>query len=511
MPDLTLGIVADDLTGAGDTALPFFLDRRDTVVLASRDWADALDNFAAQGGLADSDVALAKAWVLNTQSRHSSAATAAEITADAFKLLKSRLNCDLYYKKIDSTLRGHVAAECLAAVEALEADCGVIVPAFPEQGRQTVGGYQLVHGIPLERSDVARDPLAPMGQTYVPKILADDLIRHHGEGADNLLGYVPLGTVLHGAGPILMALQAQAEAGKKLVLVDAATTEDLNQIALALEKSRKNLSILPCGAGGLANALIRHWPTGSTTPLVQESGDLQKDLLRKRELYKGELKNNELKNHELEDWPWPSPAGADEFLPTLLVVGSYSRVTQIQLEALLARRRQAGQPITFIGLSPRQILGLSPTQPTVDTLALALNRGQLAVVSTVVPTELPSHPEVDQNTYEETLKLAEENEISVWDAKLMAQNTLAQVVKAVLDAQPARLLICGGETSYRVFEAIGGKAFCLAGQLAPQVPLCLEKRQNLPERWIVTKSGGFGPPELLIDILDKLNKIQALK
>ena len=63
----------------------------------------------------------------------------------------------ILYKKIDSTLRGNVAAELEAAREALGVKRPIIVaPAFPAQGRIVQDGRVLVDGRPLRGGDLKR-------------------------------------------------------------------------------------------------------------------------------------------------------------------------------------------------------------------------------------------------------------------------------------------------------------------------------------------------------------------
>ena len=50
------------------------------------------------------------------------------------------------------TLRGHVATELVALLEAAGSDHAVLCAAFPREGRATVGGYQLVRGVPVHRT-----------------------------------------------------------------------------------------------------------------------------------------------------------------------------------------------------------------------------------------------------------------------------------------------------------------------------------------------------------------------
>ena len=67
----------------------------------------------------------------------------------------------LLFKKVDSTLRGNVAAELAAALRTRRALISpparvgiVFAPAFPALGRTTVNGRQLVYGQPLRETEL---------------------------------------------------------------------------------------------------------------------------------------------------------------------------------------------------------------------------------------------------------------------------------------------------------------------------------------------------------------------
>jgi len=46
-----------------------------------------------------------------------------------------------WYKKIDSTLRGHLGQELDALLDTLGRSCALVCPAFPAQRRGLVDGY----------------------------------------------------------------------------------------------------------------------------------------------------------------------------------------------------------------------------------------------------------------------------------------------------------------------------------------------------------------------------------
>lgn len=234
----TIGIIADDLTGANDTALQFHLRGCNTQILF--DYTQQPEGIQNTG-----------AWAISTESRNIESKQAYEKVLEVTKALKSTYKVEYFYKKIDSTLRGNIAKEILASLVTLDMDAALIAPAFPTEGRTTVGGYQLLKGIPIERTEIARDPHAPIYESHIPTLLKSQI------ETPEIVGLIELNTIMKGAGPILIKLQELIKAGKRLIIADSISTTDMEQIALAIEKCQAN--ILPCGSAGLAQALSKHW------------------------------------------------------------------------------------------------------------------------------------------------------------------------------------------------------------------------------------------------------------
>jgi uncharacterized protein YgbK (DUF1537 family) len=143
----------------------------------------------------------------------------------------------LLFKKIDSTLRGHVGAElnALLAVPGLF-DAAVVCPALPDQGRTLQCGVLHVHG-EVQRNDSGHpvhlcDLLQAPG---VPALWID---------------------TTHAPPPCQLArmLAAAIAAGSKMLVVDARDAADLKRLALALRLLPSH-RILAVGAAGLAKAL----------------------------------------------------------------------------------------------------------------------------------------------------------------------------------------------------------------------------------------------------------------
>ena len=74
-------------------------------------------------------------------------------------------------KKIDTGLRGSLGAEIDGAMEALGAAEAFVLPAIPEVGRTTVGGVQLIDGVPVHRTAFRDDPENPVRDACVARVI----------------------------------------------------------------------------------------------------------------------------------------------------------------------------------------------------------------------------------------------------------------------------------------------------------------------------------------------------
>lgn len=439
LPGLTIGIVADDLTGANDTALQFFQAGCTTRIQL--------------GMVPNPSVSDTQVWAMNTESRHMDPRDAVAAVRRSVALLRDHYGVENFYKKMDSTLRGHIAEESLAVLDELKADCVVIAPAYPAEGRRTVGGYQLVRGIPVEQTEVARDPLSPVRQSHIPTLLSQ-MTR------PEIVGHIELGTVLHGAGPLLKALNEQIKAGKKLVVVDACSNVDLEQIALVIEKVQHSSRVIPCGSAGLAHALTRLWTKRSELRL-------------------------ELQGQE--------PAFPDRahlpLSPILIVCGTNSGLTRHQLQQLKENYSYYGEgsQLDMVGLSPEKILGILPVEEETARVIESLDQRNTVVLSL----------SLEEDTFAQTLELAEAHQI---DASLVANrglDVLSKMVSNVLSARPVKLVLTGGETATRICRDMGSKTLQIMGVVETSIPLLIDDHGH----WIVTKSGNFGMPMTLANIV----------
>jgi D-threonate/D-erythronate kinase len=148
--------IADDLTGALETGAKF----------AGRGVAARVVTMGEFEAAPETPV-----LVIDTETRHLSAGEAAgavrRVAAAARRLAPS-----LVYKKTDSTLRGNIAAEFGALREVFPELALVFVPAYPEMGRTVRGGRLYVHGVPVHETSFAADPLNPILESEIARVLA---------------------------------------------------------------------------------------------------------------------------------------------------------------------------------------------------------------------------------------------------------------------------------------------------------------------------------------------------
>lgn len=150
MSGCRLAIIADDLSGALDTSAPFAARGADVrVVISLEALATTLEAWQGQWP---------EVIAVNTQSRHLQSEEAALRVSEAVRLL-TRVAPQEWFKKVDSTLRGQVVAECTALREALGFPL-LLAPAVPAQGRTVRNAEVWVDGIPLADTTYQQDALS---------------------------------------------------------------------------------------------------------------------------------------------------------------------------------------------------------------------------------------------------------------------------------------------------------------------------------------------------------------
>ena len=220
-------IIADDLSGAADCASALFKAGLETRVLIEREAGHSADTGTAQAIAIDADT------------RRLPGDEAARIQSDLYHAY--RAPGQLFYKKIDSTLRGNFAEELGAIIDS--AGLAIVAPAFPQAGRCTRNGRQYLRETPLEATEVWRDA-GIAGVAHIPGMLARQGIRTAAIGLDE---------IRQGAQRLRAAFETHAEEGAQALVCDAEADTDLELIARAsIALARPRFWV---GSAGLANHL----------------------------------------------------------------------------------------------------------------------------------------------------------------------------------------------------------------------------------------------------------------
>jgi uncharacterized protein YgbK (DUF1537 family) len=238
-----LRTVADDLTGACDVAAALRPMSNGIVVEGPARWArPGSDRFAAA------------TIVRNTQSRTLPPSEAAGRVRAALADVPAAWR-GILLKKIDTGLRGPLGAELDAAMDAIGAEVAVVLAALPEAGRATVGGMQLVDGVPVHETAFARDPHNPVSDARIGAVIeATSRRRTANVGTDEMRR--------RGAAAAI----ARHRAARATVIVgDATTDDDLVAWVDGLELDGA-APVVIVGSTGVARALRRRLPDADATP-----------------------------------------------------------------------------------------------------------------------------------------------------------------------------------------------------------------------------------------------------
>ncbi len=231
---LSWAVIADDLTGAADTGIQFRPLASPFYLVDGRTGTDfGFDPSAA--GVA-----------LFTGTRGLAPGPAAAVLVRVARGIQAS-GCRRVYKKIDSALRGPIGAEIEAVVEALGAEASFVAPAFPAQGRTTREGIHRLNGRPIAETEMARDPVFPVTDSWLPAWIARSSARP--------VAHVSYRVLDQGEEAAAEEIRRLLNKGAGHISFDVLEEGHLERVArLAL---RRFPQVLPCGSAGLAAALVR--------------------------------------------------------------------------------------------------------------------------------------------------------------------------------------------------------------------------------------------------------------
>ncbi len=311
-----IAILSDDLTGANGVAAAFA--------------SHGATAFTALGPAPAPLPSATTVLVVDTATRDAPPTAAAEAVRTAAHVVQA-WGARLFAKRIDTTLRGCIAAETTALLAVLAPDAlAVLVPAAPEAGRACVGGRVFLDGQPVSAVTGGPDEPLRLFAAQAPALAAVGC---------------PLATVRRGPEAARAAFRQAAASGARVVVCDAETTADVATLAAAA--AALECPVLPVDPGGFTRAVAR--------ALGLISGAK------------------------------PRPAGEDALAPALhgrilAVLGSPAAITGHQIETAVARgwltrvpvdsaalaagddatRHEVARALAALSTAPTPVVGIDP-------------------------------------------------------------------------------------------------------------------------------------------------------
>ncbi|MEM2904949.1 MAG: four-carbon acid sugar kinase family protein [Candidatus Bathyarchaeia archaeon] len=261
------------------------------------------------------------------------------------------------------------------------------------------------------------------------------------------VGLLPLSTVMKGPTAVAEAVRSMASSGFQILVGDAVTDYDLRSLAQGLLAAGPEA--VPAGSAGLAAQLPEPLGLVSQGPILILSGS-------------------------------PNPVSVKQTLEAQRATGA----KLIDIDGRIALLDGEGRERTVAALLD-EVRQLQPVKtPVILTTTLGENVA-------------------------ETRKKGCEQGLSSGEVGLKVAETLAEIaVKAAEALGFTGIVMVGGMTALAALRAFDAKAVELKGEVAPGTPL----GRLLGGRWdglpVVTKAGGFGAPDAIIDALRHLGRFR---
>jgi len=422
-------IIADDLTGANDTGVQFSKKGYNTIVSI----LDESENIIIPD---KTDV-----LVIDTETREVGVKTAQQ----RIKNVLQRLNFsdkDIFYKKVDSTLRGCIGAELEEMINILEKDICVFTPTFPAQQRITIGGYLIVNGKPLGLSKYYSADLKAGEASFIPFLLKQQ--------TSLPIARIDFIDVIKGQEAIFEKLNKLYQEGNKIVIVDA--TEEMHLKDIFNSINRFEGSVLYAGSAGLANYFPKSYNKNRSFKLNMEKN-------------KG---------------------------PVLIVGGSRNPITKSQINHLKGK-------IDFFDLN----IDIEEIWSNRKTILEHFLTESITVIKNgqhlVICTDPLYNDKENINK-----KLMQKHNLSFRELELVIRKFLGELTAEIVRNSPARnIILTGGDIVLGVCSTLGIQNLNIVDELLPGIPLSTANLKNINLK-IVTKAGGFGEKDTLFKLIKKL-------
>ncbi len=434
--DKRIAVIADDLTGANDTGVQFAKQGLKTIVL--------------MGGNIPPRPLEEDVLVVDSQSRALDPEEAYRNVSKAARMFRDR-RFGVVFKKIDSTLRGNIGREIDAIMDTCGQELAIVAPAFPKNGRTTVGGFHLLQGAPLEETELARDPKCPITESHLPTLLSKQTVRR--------VGHVAADDVHAGAEGIRLAMERMLAAGERVIVCDAWRDEHLSMHASAAMRLGK--PVLWVGSAGLAECL----PQALGLAAAKAGNGAGKDGLAGREA-------------------------------VVVLAGSVSDVTRGQVRMLTRR-----PGVESVDADPCALL-----RP--DTAGAEIRRcSGAALAAAKAGRDVVITSGNDRESVERTMETASSMGFSSQRTAEMIASAFGLLCREIATNTKLRgLVLTGGDIALSALSLLSATGFQVVEEVAPGIPAGRLKGGPCDGLRVVTKAGAFGDGDALCRAVDCLKR-----
>jgi D-threonate/D-erythronate kinase len=431
-----IAIIADDLTGASDSGVQFARKGLETQVIFD------LEHFYT-------DIREMDAVVLDTDSRSVSQEVAYEkVTEAAIQVKQSGFKH--VYKKMDSTLRGNLGTEIDAVMDKIQVDFAVVAPAFPKIGRTTLNGVHFLNGVSIDQTEISRDPKCPVKESNLVKLFTSQSKRK--------VDLIPLETLRSGNKQVLSQIKSLLQEHIEIIVFDAVTEEDLQQIAEMMASS--DYRVLWAGSAGLADYLPK-----ALSFSVSSSKVLAIPVTNK---------------------------------PVLLVAGSISKVTRGQVSTFNMNPQVAAVELNTVQAIASDEGSLQEIKRCRKELLTAISVGSDV---SLCASSSPEH--VKSSKAAGAARGFDPTEVSNRIADILGEIASGIIQEAELQG----VILTGGDTAKAVCRHLGVSGIQLIKEIEPGIPL--GKLVGNKPLWVVTKAGAFGNENSLLHAKNALKGEQS--
>lgn len=413
-----IGVIADDITGSNDIGSMF----------VQSDLLTHIYSYEGRGSFSRNYQGEPQVVILDTDSRIDSAEEAYKKEYAATKELK-KAGVEYFYNKTCSAFRGNIGAYLDGMLDALAEEFAVVVVGFPKNGRTTVDGIHYIYGTRLEDSEFKNDPIHPMTESSLVKILQGQT-----ERKVDLINY----EIVKKGSEILKNKIEEKKNKCNYLIIDVTQQKDLEIIARAC-KAEKVVG----GSSALAEELSKVWPTEDRSELNKISKFKNRD--------KG----------------------------VLIACGSLMPQTAAQINYMKEKDN------SVVEMDTLKIFDKKTRKKQIDKLCTEIiediNKGKDVVLHSSNTTEKV------KLTKSKGKKIGlKEKEVS-----RLVSATLSEVVEKVLrETGQKKLIIAGGDTSAAICKKLNIKSFRVWQVIEPGLPSCISLTE--PSYFLVLKSGSFG-------------------